>query len=272
MIFFSPAKINLGLQILERRADGFHNLRSIMYPIGLCDIIEINQQAVEGVPLQFTQSGIHLESDQEKNLCFTAWELMASETEIPNAAIHLHKQIPVGAGLGGGSSNASTILMGLNLMAGSPVSYERVAEMAERLGSDCPFFLQKDPMLMEGRGERLSRVKISLHQYFLVILFPHIHISTASAYATVTPAIPEHHLGRLIEAPVNSWRRLIINDFEKSIFLKHPLLEELKRALYNEGALYASMSGSGSSLFGIFQTPPELPDGIQRYVVWSGPA
>jgi len=150
MIYFSPAKINLGLQVLERRKDGFHKLRSVMYPTGLCDIIEIHQLNDEKLPVRLTQSGIHFDSDPERNLCMKAWKLMASDRKLPPVAIHLHKKIPVGAGLGGGSSNASTILRGLNLLAGSPASTERLEELACQLGSDCPFFLQDEPMMMEG--------------------------------------------------------------------------------------------------------------------------
>ncbi len=272
MIHFSPAKINLGLEILERRDDGFHMLRSVMYPIGLCDIIEIHQPAGDQVPVSFSQSGIRFEGDQEKNLCIQAWKLMASECTLPAIAIHLHKQIPVGAGLGGGSSNASTILKGLNLLAGFPVPHERLADLAARLGSDCPFFLYDVPMLMEGRGELLSHVKLNLGPAYLVLLFPEIHISTAAAYAAVTPAIPDSHLRQVIEGPVNQWKKQLVNDFEKNAFIRHPLLKDLKLGLYNAGAKFASMSGSGSSLYGIFDTPPALPEEIRKYVIWEGQA
>lgn len=272
MIHFSPAKINLGLQILERRTDGFHNLRSVMYTTDLCDIIEINQLPEVDIPIRFSQSGIRFEADMEKNLCIKAWKLLASQIALPNVAIHLHKQIPVGAGLGGGSSNASTILKGLNRLASSPAPPEKMAELAGQLGSDCAFFLHDVPMMMEGKGELLSQVKVSLDTLYLVLLFPEIHISTTEAYGAVSPSTPEMDLRQLIEAPVNRWKDLIVNDFEKNVFLKHPLLKELKRSLYSAGAKFASMSGSGSSLYGIFETLPELPEDIQRYVIWKGPA
>jgi len=272
MIYFSPSKINLGLQILERREDGFHMLRSVMYPTPLCDIIEINQLPGKDIPVRFSQTGIRFEGDPEKNLCMKAWKLMASDRELPPVAIHLHKQIPVGAGLGGGSSNASTVLKGLNQLARSPATPERLAELAGQLGSDCPFFLHKSPMMMEGRGELLSQVKVSLDLRYLVLLFPEIHISTAEAYGAVSPAFPDLHLKELIEAPVNQWKGLVVNDFEKNAFHKYPLLLSLKHSLYEAGAKYASMSGSGSSLYGIFETLPELPEEIQKYVIWMGPA
>ena len=272
MILFSPAKINIGLHVLERREDGFHNLRSLMYPIALCDIIEINQLAEVGSPLRFSQSGIRFEADTEHNLCIKAWKLLSSERKLPNIAIHLHKQIPVGAGLGGGSSNASTILKGLNPLLSSPLSQEKLSDLAGELGSDCPFSLQDAPMMMEGRGDLLSQVKLSLDTLYLVVLFPEVHISTAEAYGGITPAKPDLHLRELIETSTELWKDLIVNDFENSIFARHPIIKKLKNSLYDAGAIYASMSGSGSSLFGIFKSKPELTGAIQKYVIWKGPA
>lgn len=242
-----------------------------MYPTSLCDIIEINQLAEGAMPVRFSQSGISVGEDPEKNLCMKAWKRFSDDREIPPVAIHLHKQIPVGAGLGGGSSNATSVLKGLNLLASDPASPERLTEMAQQLGSDCPFFLHEIPMMMEGRGEVLSQVNVSMKKAYLVLLFPEIHISTAEAYAAVSPSIPEFHLRELIKEPIRKWKLLIINDFEKCAFLKHPGLELIKQALYTAGASYASMSGSGSSLFGIFDSPPDLPEEIQRYVIWKGP-
>lgn len=270
MIHYSPAKINLGLQILERREDGFHNLRSVMYPIGLCDIIEIHQLGGSEVPFRFSQSGIRFEGDEENNLCLKAWKLMASEHSLPPVAIHLHKQIPVGAGLGGGSSNASTILKGLNRLANSPATHESLSALAARLGSDCPFFLYDVPMLMEGRGELLSYIKPGLGPGYLVLLFPDIHISSAEAYAAVRPAIPDSDLRQVIESPVSHWKDRLENDFEESAFIRHPLLNDLKLGLYNSGAIFASMSGSGSAIYGIFESDPELPEEIRKYVIWKG--
>jgi len=272
MILFSPAKINLGLQILERRDDGFHNLRSLMYPTGLCDIIEIYQLAEGHNPVRFSQSGIRFDNDLEENLCIKAWKLMATECPLPPVSIHLHKQIPVGAGLGGGSSNASTTLKGLNQLAGSPLPEKQIAALAGRLGSDCPFFLHQGPMMMEGRGEVLSRMAVSLEGYYLAILFPGIHISSAEAYRAVSPAIPETDLREIIQLPTDQWEGQIRNDFEVSAFQRHPLLEELKSCLYQAGASYASLSGSGSALYGIFESDPELPEQLQNYMIWKGPA
>ena len=271
MIHFSPAKINIGLQIIERRGDGFHNLRSIMFPVGLCDILEIRRSPSQKTGISFSQSGIEVESGNEKNLCIQAYELLSGETQLPPVELHLHKQIPVGAGLGGGSSNASTTLKGLNLLTPDPLSNERLLDLAATLGSDCPFFLHSGTMMMEGRGEILNPANIHLDQMCLVLLFPDIHVSTAAAYSGVTPSIPAVHLEELVSEPIDRWKDLVVNDFENSVFGNHPELKLLKAGLYDRGALYASLSGSGSSIYGIFSTPPDLPDNIDRYVVWKGP-
>jgi len=271
MIIFSPAKINLGLQVLERRSDGFHNLQSLMYPTGLCDILEIHQR--EGDPdLHFKQSGIRFEKDLEQNLCVEAWKLFSEAFTLPPLSMHLHKQIPVGAGLGGGSSNASATLMGLNQLIGEKLHLEELARMSSRLGSDCPYFLHKGAMLMEGRGEILTRIPLRLDTYYLVLIFPGIHISTAKAYAGIRPAHPELFIQELIQYRVDQWKELMKNDFEESLFESYPLLAELKNQLYGSGAVYASLSGSGSALYGLFPGKPVLPDKIRKYLIWQGPA
>ena len=272
MILFSPAKINIGLQILEKREDGFHNIRSVMYPIGLCDILEIETLTEGSAPFQLSQSGILIGSDSESNLVSRAWRLLSGETDIPPVSIHLHKQIPVGAGLGGGSSNASIALKALNHLAPGSLTMERLKVLAAQLGSDCPFFLHNSPMMMEGRGEILHRTELSLEGFFLVLLFPGIHVSTADAYAGVVPEIPAFPLEKLISKPLDHWKDLILNDFEESVCAKYPLIRELKKALYDAGAQYASLSGSGSSIYGIFRKQSRLPNKIKKYVIWEGNA
>jgi 4-diphosphocytidyl-2-C-methyl-D-erythritol kinase len=272
MILFSPAKINIGLQILEKREDGFHNIRSVMYPTGFCDILEIRKLSEGSAPLRLSQSGILIGSDPESNLVTRAWRLLDRKTALPPVAIHLHKQIPVGAGLGGGSSNASCTLKALNHLAQKSISQERLEVLAMSLGSDCPYFLHKGPMMMEGQGEILSQSAVDLEGSFLVLLFPGIQISTAEAYAGVHPKIPDIPLQDLISKPADLWKDLIQNDFEETVGAKFPLIRELKKALYDAGAQFASLSGSGSSLFGIFKEYPRLPGKLKRYVIWEGPA
>lgn len=271
MICFSPAKINIGLQILNKRKDGYHNIQSVMHPVGLCDILEINILPTADKSFLFSQSGIRFEGDQEDNLCLQAMELFRKETQIPPVQMHLHKQIPVGAGLGGGSSNASTTLLGLNALADNPLSVKQLGELAAILGSDCPFFLDPQSMLMEGRGEILTPLFLSMEEIYLVLLFPEIHVSTLDAYAGVIPAIPPLQLKELIKEPLSRWEELIENDFEKSVFKRYPQLVSLKRELYSSGATYSSLSGSGSSLYGLFKERPSLPDGLQKHVIWEGP-
>ena len=272
MILFSPAKINLGLHILGKREDGFHSLRSVMYPVGLCDILEFLEMPVGSEPFQFTQTGILLDQDAENNLVTKAWRLLNRETSLPPLSIHLHKQIPVGAGLGGGSSNASITLKGLNQWASPVLGPDHLQTLAIRLGSDCPFFLHTGPMMMEGRGEILSRTSLRLEGFFLVLLFPGIHISTAEAYAGVHPRVPVMTLEQQLSKTVEDWKDLLVNDFEKTVCDKYPLIRELKLALYQAGALYAAMSGSGSSIFGIFREPPRLSRELKKYLIWKGAA
>ncbi len=271
MIYFSPAKINIGLQILNKRTDGYHNIQSVMHPVGLCDILEINTLPNSDQSFLFSQSGIRFEGDLEENLCLQAMELFRKETQIPPVQMHLHKQIPVGAGLGGGSSNASTTLLGLNALADNPLTVRQLSDLAAILGSDCPFFLDSQTMLMEGRGEILTPLSLSLEEIYLVLLFPEIHVSTQDAYAGVIPAIPPLQLNELINEPLSRWEELIENDFEKSVFKRYPQLDSLKRELYSNGATYASLSGSGSSLYGLFKEQPSLSDGLQKHVIWEGP-
>ena len=271
MILFSPAKVNIGLQILEKRKDGFHMLRSIMYPIGLCDVLEIKVRPEGSPPFRLSQSGIPIDSDPDSHLVKRAWRLLCSETTLPPVSLHLHKQIPVGAGLGGGSSNASTVLLALNQLAPLSLNQERLEALAGRLGSDCPFFLHRGPMLMEGRGEILSQAKINLEGLFLVLLFPGIPVSTAEAYSGVHPKLPDLALETLVSKPVDFWKDKLKNDFEETVCAKYPLIRELKEALYGAGALYAAMSGSGSSIYGIFRKQSRLPHELRKHVIWEGP-
>jgi len=272
MIIRSPAKINIGLHVTGRRPDGFHDLQSVMFPVGLCDLLEIRQNGTGNSSLEFSQTGIPVEGDNGTNLCEKAYWLMTGRAVLPPARIHLHKKVPVGAGLGGGSSNATHTLLGLNGLFQAGLTRETLHEMAARLGSDCPFFLHHQPMMMEGRGEILTPCDIDLDGLYMVILFPGIHISTAEAYAGINPANPEAHLKTLVNQPIGEWKALVVNDFEKTVFQKYPELAGIKEGLYRSGALYASMSGSGSAIYGIFQCLPRLPAEISRRVIWKGPA
>lgn len=271
MIFYSPAKINLGLQVLNRRPDGFHNIQTIMHLTGLYDILEIIRSEKDAAPLTFTQSGLALEPGSSKNLCISAWEAVQRELSLPPLAIHLHKQIPVGAGLGGGSSNATFTLRGINTLMDNPLPPETLYRMAASLGSDCPFFLYDRPMLAEGRGELLTPVDLQLTGLHLVLFDTGIHISTAEAYAGIVPSPGKLDLRELPQHPVRSWKEILSNDFEIPVFGKHPGLESLKHSIYRAGAVYSSLSGSGAAIYGIFEREPVLPADLLEGVLWKGP-
>lgn len=270
MILFSPAKINLGLHILRKRNDGFHDLSTLMYPLPFRDILEINPANGSEAGFTMTQTGIPIPGSTGENLCHRAWQLFCrAHSHIP-VRLHLHKRIPLGAGLGGGSSNAATVLKGLNTLKGEPFLVHELEEMAAELGSDCSLFIKNEPALAEGRGELLKETPVSLSGLYLVLLYPELHIDTATAYRNVVPDADRPPLHSLLELPRESWQEQVVNDFEKSVFSKFPEIGELKTALIASGAIYASMSGSGSAVFGLFSAKPD-PDGIPlNYIAWDG--
>jgi len=267
MVSFPPCKINLGLNILSKRPDGYHNLETCFYPIPWADILEV----IPADRFGFTQTGQPVPGKAEDNLCIKAYELLRDEHRLPPVKIHLHKIIPMGAGLGGGSSDAAHTLRLLNTVFHLQQSPAQLAGYAAQLGSDCAFFTQDQPMLGEGRGEVLSATPVSLQKKFIALVKPDIHVSTAEAYAGITPRQPEQSLRTLITRyPVEEWRHWIRNDFEATVFKKHPVLQSVKEKLYASGALYASMSGSGAALFGIFDKPVDLQTSFPDMAMWSG--
>lgn len=250
MIFFPNAKINLGLDIIEKRPDGFHNIETLFVPCPeYSDVLEV----LYADELSIHLYGIPLDGDPMENLCVKAYRLFAGIYDISPVAIHLYKKIPVGSGLGGGSSDAAATLILLNRMFSLGLTDEVLAGHAASLGSDCPFFIYNRPMFATGRGEVLSPVEIALDDYRIEVVTPDIFISTKEAYAGVTPRKPEVSILEILKKPVEEWRGLLKNDFEESLFLKYPGLAAEKEALYARGAVYASMSGSGSSLYGLFK-------------------
>ncbi len=258
-IVFPNAKINLGLRVINKREDGFHNLETIFYPIENSDILEI----IDSQTPQMIQYGISYPGDPSDNLCMKAYELLRKDYDLPPVEIHLYKKIPVGAGLGGGSSDASFTLTLLNDMYKLNISTQKLLEYAARLGSDCPFFIHNKPMLGTGRGEILTPIDIpQLEGYEIKIFTPDIFVSTADAYKGIITRenrlkqgeiLNNMPLVEVISQPVEKWRDLLENDFETTVFAKHPLLKEYKQDIYNQGAIYASMSGSGSTMFGVFK-------------------
>lgn len=253
MIVYPHAKINIGLDIIRKRADNFHDLESLFYPIQLCDIMEVKPSS----QFSYSQSGIPISSNTENNLIVRAYRILQKTHKLPNVKMHLHKQIPFGAGLGGGSSDAAFMLTALNDIFELCISRQELKQKAAELGSDCPFFIENTPMLASGRGEILNPHPVSLRGMNLVLAKPDIPVSTAEAYAGVKPAVPSRKLEKLLQEPVRSWRNNISNDFEESVFKKHPEIKHIKEKLYKMGAEYVAMSGSGSSVFGIFKHRPE---------------
>ena len=246
MIVYPNAKINLGLNILKRREDGYHEISSILYPVKQCvDILEI----VMSEKFEFTNSGIEIPYGE--NLCIKAWKLLHSDFNISNVKIHLHKQIPIGAGLGGGSSDASFTLKELNRMFNLRLSNKELEAYALEIGADCPFFIDNTPKLVEGIGDQMKDIDLDLEDYEIRLVNPGIHISTKEAYSKVLPRIPKKGVEEYIKSDLSQWKGKLKNDFENFVFEQYPNLKTIKEDLYNEGYIYVSMSGSGSVIFSI---------------------
>ena len=271
MIFYPNAKINIGLSVINKRQDGFHNIETVFYPIPLCDILTVET----GVSEQFVFSceGLELSGNdpitpqscpqkgEYDNLCCKAFRLIDADFNLPPTRIHLRKVIPVGAGLGGGSSDAAYVLKALNDLYQLQISNEKLTEYAIRIGSDCAFFIKNTPAFGTGKGEILKPINLSLSDYRIFLVNPPIFVSTAEAYSSVIPKSTHNHLPDLLQEPVSSWQQTVFNDFEESIFKKFPEIGKIKERLYREGAIYASMSGSGSSVYGLFN---ECPKDIEK--------
>ncbi|MDR1505117.1 MAG: 4-(cytidine 5'-diphospho)-2-C-methyl-D-erythritol kinase [Prevotella sp.] len=272
MICFPNAKINLGLNIVSKRADGYHNLETIFYPIDIKDALEIIIRE-EQPSDTFIEAGIKVDSIAEDNLVMKALRLMRTRYKFPPVEVHLLKKIPFGAGLGGGSADASFMLKLINSTFGLNVSDEELAALAVQLGADCPFFIYNRPVFASGIGEVFEDINLSLKGYFLVLIKPDIHVPTKDAFAEIKPKQPHISLREIIKRPVSDWKGLMANDFENSVFAKYPVIGGLKEDLYRKGALYASMTGSGSSVFGIFkEEQSDIQNSYQDCVVWQGPA
>jgi len=254
MIVFPNCKINLGLYILQKRADGFHDLETIFYPLPLQDSLEIVQNPSPVTDVEFTTSGLDIPGTAEQNSCVKAYRLLKKDKpELPAIKMHLHKVIPSGAGLGGGSSNGAFTLMLLNKKFSLELSEEQLLHYALQLGSDCPFFIKHEPCYATGRGERLEPVNLNLTAFKIILINPQIHIDTKQAFSKITPNNARARIKELIEKPVDQWTDFLKNDFEEIVFDQHPQIKEVKENLYRQGAVYASMSGTGSSVYALFK-------------------
>ncbi|MBC7923994.1 MAG: 4-(cytidine 5'-diphospho)-2-C-methyl-D-erythritol kinase [Ferruginibacter sp.] len=267
MITFPNAKINLGLQVVAKRPDGYHNLRSVFYPVGWSDVLEI----LPAANLRFDSTGIDIPGEASGNLCLKAYHLLKADFDLPPVHIHLHKVIPVGAGLGGGSSDGAFTLCMLNELHALGLRAEQLEAYARQLGSDCAFFIRNQPVYAFDKGDHFEAISLSLKEHFIVLVNPGIPIATAEAYAGVKPQLPTSDLKSALQGPIATWRETISNDFEPELIVQHPAIGEIKESLYRHGAQYASLTGSGSTVYGIFGQEKDLRDAFPGYATWQGP-
>ena len=247
MIVYPNAKINIGLNVIKKQANGYHKLSSVFYPVdGLSDILEI----LHAKDFSFSSSGLVIPGNS--NICVKAFELLKVDFEIGNVNMHLHKKIPIGAGLGGGSADGAFALKALNELFKLDLSILELKDYALQLGADCPFFIENSPKYITGIGEEMMNINLDLSTYKLKFIFPDLHISTAEAYEGVIPSQPKTNLLDLIKQPIKNWKLVVKNDFESSVCENYPKLKKIKEKLYADGAIYASMTGSGSVFYGVF--------------------
>lgn len=271
MLLFPNAKLNLGLYLTGVRPDGFRNLESVFVPLPWTDALEVLPAPV-GTETTLTLTGIPIPGEPATNLCLRAYELLKADFALPPIQMHLHKVVPIGAGLGGGSADAAFALKGLNELFGLALGAEALENYARRLGSDCAFFIQNQPVFAYERGDVFAPIPLNLTGTACKVIYPGLHISTAEAYARVVPRPPQHDLQTALAQPLETWRDTVHNDFEEALTPHYTVLGEIKQALYEAGAAYASLSGSGSAVYGLFpghERPPviALP---AEYLLWDG--
>jgi 4-diphosphocytidyl-2-C-methyl-D-erythritol kinase len=270
MLTFPNAKINIGLNITEKRSDGFHNIESVFYPVEWCDALEIiPNQNTDATNAVFQSSGLAIPGNESSNLCLKAWNLLQDRINVP-PMIHLHKVIPMGAGLGGGSADGAFMLKMLNEVYELKLSNDELKDFARKLGSDCAFFIENRPVFCYNKGDEFEDFKLDLKGKFVVLVNPDIHISTAEAYSGVSPKKPEIALKTALSQPISEWKKIVKNDFEENLLLKYPTIAAVKATLYQAGAVYASMTGSGSTVYGIFEQESDLRSSFPNFAMWQG--
>lgn len=260
MIIFPNAKINLGLNITERRPDGYHNLETIFYPLPVEDALEVNVWNEGTGKFRLHQSGLEIAGEAENNLAVKAYKMLDEEFNLPPVDIYLFKHIPSGAGLGGGSADAAFMLKLLNRKFCLDLTDKVLEEYAARLGADCAFFVKDEPTYAEGIGNIFSPISLSLRGYKFLLVKPDIFVSTRDAFSKIRPCHPQRSLKEIVQLPIEEWKEYMFNDFEESVFPQFPAIGEIKEEMYKSGAAYASMSGSGSSVYGLFKSDTVLPE------------
>jgi 4-diphosphocytidyl-2-C-methyl-D-erythritol kinase len=253
MVIFPGCIINIGLNVIGKRADGYHKIESIFYPLGLSDILEIIPNEIFSIET----SGLPIKGDHSDNLVVKAYYLLQDKYDIPPVKIHLHKLVPMGAGLGGGSADGAAMLVLLNNLFELDISIKELEIFADELGSDCAFFIRNEPAFVQGKGEIINPITVDLKGMYIHLVNPQIHISTQEAFGGIVPFDNNANLPELIQTDINNWKSELKNDFETSIFPNHAEIQLLKAELYAQGAIYASMTGTGSSVFGLFSEEPE---------------
>jgi len=271
MLTFPNAKINLGLNVVEKRPDGYHNIETVFYPIPLCDSLEIILSSNKEKKASLSTYGIDVKAEEKNNLVIKSYNLLDEIADLPAVDIHLYKKIPFGAGLGGGSSDAAFTLKMLNSFVQQKLSEEELIGLSSKLGADCAFFIRNVPVYATGIGDVFESIRFSLKGYHLILIKPDIFVSTPEAYQSIVPQKTTVSLKEIIHYPIPEWKKYMVNDFERPVFKKYPEIEQIKNKLYDIGALYVSMSGSGSSVFGIFETvPDDFASLFNTHFCWNG--
>ena len=273
MLVFPNAKLNLGLYVTERRPDGFHSIESVFLPLPWTDVLEILPAPAGQPKTSITLTGCPIPGAPATNLCVRAYELLQADfPQLPPAQLYLHKIVPIGAGLGGGSADAAFALKATNNLFGLSLSAEALENYARRLGSDCAFFIRNKPVLAVEKGDVFEEIDLNLTGTGCMVIYPNLHISTAEAYARITPQQPAHPLRAALAQPMAMWRETVSNDFETALTPTHPVLAKIKQQFYAAGATYASLSGSGSAVYGLWPAGQEIAPLVwpAGFTVWQG--
>ncbi|TND03198.1 MAG: 4-diphosphocytidyl-2-C-methyl-D-erythritol kinase [Bacteroidetes bacterium] len=270
MIVYPNAKINLGLHVTEKRSDGFHNIETVFYPVGWCDMLELLPDESREHGITLSVSGLPVPGETDDNLIVSAYRLIAQDYAVPAVKVHLHKIIPMGAGLGGGSSDAAFFIKALNQLFELNLAWGEMHHYARQLGSDCSFFITDRPVYAEGKGDEMETIRLDLSAFHVALVYPGIHVNTGDAYRAVHPAKKETTPEEIVlNAAPADWKNSLQNDFEKPVFEKNPGIAALKEKMYAAGAVYAAMSGSGSAVFGIFENDPGKIS-FENTLTWQG--